>query len=66
MWFILSQLLAISASTNFSDLGLLIPLLAFLFGFYIWSVVVFEGLELISAANKKRKEKKRHLPDVVK
>ncbi|KAB2569917.1 N-glycosidase [Lasiodiplodia theobromae] len=64
MWFILSQLLAISASTNFSDLGLLIPLLAILAGFYIWSVVVFEGLELVNAANKKRKEKKRSLPDI--
>ncbi|GME64774.1 hypothetical protein GTA08_BOTSDO05810 [Neofusicoccum parvum] len=57
LWLGLSQLVAVSAATNFSDLGLMIPLVMVLAGFYIWSVVVFDILELLNAFRRKKKQK---------
>ncbi|OJD39822.1 uncharacterized protein BKCO1_2000241 [Diplodia corticola] len=65
MWLVLSQLVAVSAATNFANLGLMIPLVVVLVIFYLWSVVAFEGPQLLHAVDRKRKERKaRYLRDV--
>ncbi|EKG20073.1 hypothetical protein MPH_02622 [Macrophomina phaseolina MS6] len=57
LWLGLSQLVAVSAATNFSDLGLLIPLVLVLAGLYIWSVVIFEIVDIVNAFRRKRAQR---------
>lgn len=58
MWLVTSQLVAVSAATNFSGLGLMIPLVLVLSGFYIWSVVMYDLMELFNAYRKKRRRRR--------